>query len=316
MKKIVLTLALTLFLINPSKSSATDFLFVSNFGNHSISRFDLDGNYISSITTNLYQPEGLAINSSGYLYAANYRIGSLGGRAISKFNANGQFASYIFSNTNLNLPSALVFDSIGNLYAANTNDNTVSKFDPAGNFLSKISTDILTPAGLAFDLAGNLLVSNSDPLNGGFKISKFDNNGNFLTYYTASLNSPAGIATDSSGYIYVANAGNNTISKLDTNGNLVSTINSDLNTPWGLTLDSSGNLYAVNTGNGTISKFSPTGAFIKSINTNMNNPQYVVVGVPEPSSIILIFITLITFLLKLYYSEQSRRFKLLSPGLD
>ena len=315
MKKIVLKIVMTLFLINPLRSSATDFLFVSNFGNNSISKFDLDGNYISSITTNLYQPEGLAINSSGYLYAANFRIGSLGGRAVSKFNQNGQFDSYIFSNANLNLPSGLAFDSTGNLYVANSNDNTVSKFDAAGNFLSKITTNLNSPTGLAFDLTGNLLVSNVVQINGSFKISKFDNNGNFLTYYTANLNYPAGIATDNSGNIYVANAGNNTISRLDANGNLVSTINSDLNNPWGLTLDSSGNIYTVNTGNGTISKFSPAGTFIKSVSTNLNGPQFVVVGVPEPSTMILGFIVFITLLLKFYGSKQNKRLILLSSGV-
>jgi len=44
----------------------------------------------------------------------------------------------------------LAFDSSGNLYAANSGNNTISKFDPSGNFLTFWSTGGVAPAFIAF----------------------------------------------------------------------------------------------------------------------------------------------------------------------
>ena len=45
-----------------------------------------------------------------------------------------------FASTNLDNPYGLAFDTSGNLYAANYSNNTISKFDSSGTFLTSWST--------------------------------------------------------------------------------------------------------------------------------------------------------------------------------
>ena len=118
-------------------------LYVANYGDSTISKFDASGGYVSNITSNLSYPSGLAFDSSGNLYAAN-----IISTTISKFNSAGTFLSQI--NSNLNNPVGLAFDSSGNLYAANYNDSTISKFNSAGTFLTSWSTGSADPKYLAF----------------------------------------------------------------------------------------------------------------------------------------------------------------------
>jgi DNA-binding beta-propeller fold protein YncE len=48
-----------------------------------------------------------------------------------KFTTAG--AASLFTNAGLNQPQGLAFDSAGNLYVANSGNDTIMKFDPAGN---------------------------------------------------------------------------------------------------------------------------------------------------------------------------------------
>ncbi len=50
-----------------------------------------------------------------------------------------------FASTNLNTPVGLAFDTSGNLYAANNGNNTISKFNSSGTFLTSWSTGLASP---------------------------------------------------------------------------------------------------------------------------------------------------------------------------
>jgi 6-phosphogluconolactonase (cycloisomerase 2 family) len=272
----------------------SEFVYVSNFGNNSISRFDTNGIFIDSINTNIFQPEGMAIDSNQNLFVSNFRVGNLGGRSISQFNSNGTFNRYIVSNLNLYLPTALSFDNAGILSVANYGDDTISKFDVNGNFLDKVGASYVSaPSGIVHDSSGYMYVSNANPISGNYVISKFDQSGKFISYLGSNLNAPSGITIDSKGDIIVANSGNNTIVRLDTAGNYKALVTAKVDTPWGIAVDPFDQLYVVNTGNSTISKFDSAGYQLLTITSNLNNPQYIVVGIPEPSNLILSIIALL-----------------------
>ena len=130
---------------------AVDMLYVTT-GNNTIVSYDTTGNVGSTIaasmatfaSTNLNNPQGLAFDSTGNLYAANPGVIS----TISKFNSSGAYVSNI--TTNLNGPAGLAFDTSGNLYAANTYDSTISKFSSSGSFLASWSTGTALPMYIAF----------------------------------------------------------------------------------------------------------------------------------------------------------------------
>ena len=131
----------------------------------------MEASVVVFTSSNLGYPRGLAFDSSGNLYAANYNYFT-----ISKFDSTGTFLSTIGSYPTLNAPTGITFDSSGNLYAANYSNN-IRKFDSTGTFVSTIgsSGNLSYPAGLAFDSSGNFFAANA-----GSTISKFDSSGNFL----------------------------------------------------------------------------------------------------------------------------------------
>jgi sugar lactone lactonase YvrE len=230
-------------------------------------------------------------------------------------------AASVATFANTQDPYGLAFDSTGNLYAANYFNNTISKFNSSGGYVSNINTNLKYPSGLAFDTSGNLYAANS-----GFDtISKFDPTGTYVSNVTTNLNYPTGLAFDtsgnlyaggiynginkfdpsgtyvsnisqvatmglafdSSGSLYAANVNDSTISKFNASGGFVTNISWNLNRPYGLAFDSSGNLYAANRGDKTISKFDPVGVFLTSWSTGTASPGFLAfrpVSVPEPST--------------------------------
>jgi sugar lactone lactonase YvrE len=260
---------------------AVDILYVSMSDNTIVS-YDTTSGVGSTIaasvntfaSTNLNVPYGLAFDSSGNLYAANYNDST-----ISKFNASGGYVSNI--NSDLVAPYGLAFDSSGNLYASNF-DNTISKFNASGTFLSQINSNLNSPTGLAFDSTGNLYAANYN----NSTISKFNAAGTFLSQINSNLNGPQALAFDSTGNLYAANLSNSTISKFNSSGTFLSQINSNLGRPQGLAVDSTGNLYAANFNTNTISKFDSSGTFLTSWSTG-STPNFLAfkpVTVPEPST--------------------------------
>ena len=118
---------------------------------------------------------------------------TMNNNTIVSFDTTGNNGSTIaasvatFASTNLNSPNGLAFDALGNLYAANTNDNTISKFNSSGGYLSSISGNLNVPVGLAFDTSGNLYAANSNDKT----ISKFNSSGTFLTSWSTGTASPS-----------------------------------------------------------------------------------------------------------------------------
>jgi len=189
-------------------------LYVVNYTDNTISKFNATGGYISNITTNLSSPGALAIDSSGNLYASNYS-GSYG-NTISVFNTSGGFVKSIGSNSNLSGPSDLAFDSTGNLYATNVGLFTISKHNASGAYVSNFGSNLSNSYGLAFDSSGNLYAND-----GNYMIKKFNASGTYVSNIGSNLNGPSGLAFDSSGNLYAANFYDNTISKFNSSGSFL-----------------------------------------------------------------------------------------------
>jgi DNA-binding beta-propeller fold protein YncE len=130
-------------------AGAVDLLFVT-LSDNTIVKYDTTGNVGAAIqatqatfvSSSLNNPQGLAFDSSGNLYASNS-----GDNTISKFDSAGLFKSSISSN--LSSPQGLAFDSSGNLYAVNAGNDSISKFNSDGNFVTRWFTTA-TPRSIAF----------------------------------------------------------------------------------------------------------------------------------------------------------------------
>ena len=150
-------------------------------------------------------------------------------------------------------PFGLAVDAAGNLYVANTDNNTVSELNPAGQVIATLS-GFNGPFGLAVDSAGNLYVANA----GGDTVSELNPGGQVIAT-VSGFSGPAGLAFDSAGNLYVVNSTAGTVSKVTlTPTPVVSTFASGFVEPFGLAFDA-GNLYVANADNDTVSKVTPAG---------------------------------------------------------
>ncbi len=195
-------------------------------------------------------PEGVAVDSDGYVYVADTynhtvrkispagSVATLAGLAGNRGSADGTG-----SHARFNEPRGVVVDSADNVYLADSGSHTIRKISPAG--------DVTTLAGLA---------GQSGSADG--------------TDSAARFNGPHGLAVDSAGNLYVADRWNHTIRKISSVG-VVTTLagragswgsadgtgsSARFNNPWGVAVDSVGCLYVADRANFTIRKIGPDGA--------------------------------------------------------
>ncbi len=151
----------------------------------------------AAINAVLFQPSGLAFDSSGNVYIAdtlNHRIRrvsrdgmitTVAGTGSPGYSGNNGFATL----AQLNSPDGISFDSAGNLYIADTGNNVIRKV--AGGIIS-------TVAGTG--VAGNA--------------------GDFGPATSATLYNPNGVVPGPNGVLYIADSGNNRIRVVDAAGNI------------------------------------------------------------------------------------------------
>ena len=200
----------------------------------------------------LQGPVGLAFDTSGILYAANYTGGD-----VIKVTSNGTVLLSPPFATGFSVAAYPAFDSAGNIYVSDTGNNLITEITPTGNSSTFITGGGLNqPIGVAFDSSGNLYIANY----GDGTIRKVTPQG-AMTTFVSGLFGPSGLAFDSSGNLYVSNSTSNTIEKISPSG-AVSKFAFGLSKPWQLRFDASGNLYVANVNNGTIDKITPQGTVI------------------------------------------------------
>ncbi len=237
--------------------------YVTDHGNHTIRKITPDGvvSTLAGLPRNrgsadgtgsaarFYQPAGLALDSAGNLYVADYSnhtirkvtsggvVTTLAGLAGSSGNTDGAGSAARFDK-----PDGVAVDGAGNVYVADGANHTIRK---------------VTSSGVVTTLAG--LAGSSGSADGPGSAARF---------YV-----PAGLALDSAGNLFVADYSNHTIRKV-TPGGIVTTVaglagssgSADgtgsaarFNEPNGVAVDSVGNIYVADYSNHTIRKVTPGG---------------------------------------------------------
>lgn len=220
----------------------------------------------------LSTPQGLAFDSAGNLYVANY-----GTNQILIYSPELVQSGSI--SEGLSGPNKLAFDSLGNLYVSNYLSNSITVYDPNGvQMMSKtITNQIQVPEGVAVDSAGNVFVGN----NGSNKVTAYNSQGVFL----GSLNqdnrhhhfTSVGPMAIYGPNIYIGTgpaAGQsytnsyNIALLLKGHAREVVTYDDTADEgPTGIAFDSAGNVYIDYYYTGTAVKYSPTNQVLLTLNT-------------------------------------------------
>lgn len=239
-----------------------------------------------------HEPRGIAIDSSGTLYVADYEnhmvrkvtsagvVTTLAGGPDVSGNTDGQGTAARFRSL-----QGIAVDSAGNVYVTEGGNRDVRKISASGLVTTLASgTDKFSePRGIAIDSNGVFYVGDY----GANVVRRVSSTGVVSTYAgtaplagsndgtisTVLFNGPSGIAIDTAGNLYVADTLNNTVRKITPAGTVTtlagmagrtssvdgSATSARFEDPYAVAVDGSGNLYVADSTDHSIRKVTNSG---------------------------------------------------------
>jgi serine/threonine protein kinase, bacterial len=193
----------------------------------------------------LYQPQGLAVDTSGAVYVADFN------NRVVKLAA-GANTQTVLPLTGLNYPEGVAVDAAGNVYVADRGNNRVVKLDVGSNTQKDLPfTGLKNPDGVAVDTAGTVYVTDSD--NG--RVVKLDPGSSTpIVLPFSGLTVPWGIAVDAAGTVYVTDHDTDKLLKLAAGASASTELPStNADPPLGVAVDSGGKkVFVADNGNNRV----------------------------------------------------------------
>ncbi len=230
-----------------------------------------------NIPFQLIAPNGIAEDSKGLVYTADYRVG-----AIFIFNPETRQSELLKNRSvaNFKTINGVAIDDSDRLFVSDSGFHRILIFDKTHKLVDQIEGGLITPNGLAVDDENRLLyvadtdldqvlVYDLDSLKLKRKIGTTGKNheltdpGNFAW--------PTGVALDGDGNLYVADTLNDRIEIFDADGKFLSTFGHNCDGPGcferpkGVAVDSDGHVWVVDTMMSRLQAFTTDGQLLISV---------------------------------------------------
>lgn len=203
-------------------------------------------------------PFGIALDSAGNVYTANYA-----GNSVSKVLSTGGAAGAPWPVSAGLAPWDVAVGAGGDLYVTNNVSNTLTRVTAAGEATTPFGTVGAVPTGLAVDRSGDVLVANANSNSITRMSSAGAAAGAPWPVALSGTANPYAVALDGQGNAFTANWGNDSVTKIGPTGALagapwpVAIPGAD---PWDVVTDSAGNVYTADNGPDRVSKVTSAGS--------------------------------------------------------
>jgi len=247
-RAVALALACLLISLAPCRLEAQDIATVAGNGTAGY-----NGDNIPATSAELNVPTGVALDSAGNVYIADYinnRIRKVNASGVITTVAGNGTAGYNGDNiaatsAELNSPNGVALDSAGNLYIADQANQRIRMVNTGSGIITTVagsgiagyngdnipatSAELSFPLVVVVDSADNLYIADSvnsriRMVNAGGTITTVAGNGtagyngDHIAATSAELNIPHGVALDSAGNLYIADFNNSRIRMVNASG--------------------------------------------------------------------------------------------------
>ncbi|MBM3924652.1 MAG: 6-bladed beta-propeller [SAR202 cluster bacterium] len=239
---------------------------------------------IGGSATAFFYPSGLARDSKGHIYVANWGHEFQPNARISKIKLDSQdwvidIGAPGDGDGQFLWPGHLASDSKENLWVTDQAHSRVVGFDTAGKFIGKWGAkgngkgEFYMPAGIALTKNDDFLITDSR----NSRVQRYDKNGRFLSQFgkqgsaNGEFNLPWGVASDKAGNIYVADWGNSRVQKFNADGKYQMTYGTpgkgkgEIDHPSSVAIDKDGDVYVADWGNNRVVIFEADGTYLATI---------------------------------------------------
>jgi DNA-binding beta-propeller fold protein YncE len=208
------------------------------------------------VASGLTDPIGVAVDSSGNVYIADY-----GDNAVKEWTVSNNAVATLVSS-GLNKPEGVAVDASGNVYIANTGNQAIVEWTPSNSnvttWVPSVPVGMGGPSDVALDGAGNLYMPYAGDIEGEDVIYKGSPGNTNVTPLVTGLAAPGGVAVDGAGNVYVTDSYHMAIKEwIAGNNTLTTLVGSGLEFPSGVAVDGAGNVYIADSTDKAIKEWTP-----------------------------------------------------------